>query len=165
MRTVLKNFSIVEFCRKKKVKKFIRFQIVSVAGTVVNPATIWLLKAQLTLPVMLAGAIAIEVAIIHNFTWHFFVTWKERIIEHSLSSYLRNLFTYNLVTASIDYLVNLTVLYVLHKRFGVYYLLAHFIGMVCGPVFKFLANEFIVFRHKVHDHKKKPTNHVDNAQL
>jgi len=109
--------------------------------------TLWVLKGLLDVPLMIAGACAIELAIIHNFTWHYFLTWRERV-PHTVRDYCLRLVKYNLVTASIDFVVNLTVLYVLTKYFGVYYLVANIIGMLAGPILKFLANEFLIFRHK-----------------
>lgn len=112
----------------------------------VNLSALWVLKGRLDIPLMVAGACAIELAIIHNFTWHYFLTWRERV-AHTARDYLTRLLKYNLVTASIDFVVNLTVLYVLTEYFGVYYLVANIVGMLAGPVLKFLANEFLIFRH------------------
>jgi len=92
-----------------------------------------------------AGALAIELAIIHNFTWHFFVTWREEVIT-GFSRYFAYLLRYNAVTASIDFVVNWGTLWVLATFAGVHYLIAGALGMVAGPFFKFLANEYLVFR-------------------
>lgn len=129
------------------LKRIMKFQFVAWCGTLVNMATLWALKGLLDVPLILAGACAIELAIIHNFTWHYFLTWRERV-AHTVSDYFTRLVKYNLVTASIDFVVNLTVLYVLTEHFGVYYLVANLIGMLTGPILKFLANEFLIFRHK-----------------
>ena len=59
--------------------------------------------------------------------------------------YFRRLIRYNLVTASIDFTVNLGVLWVLAAFAGVHYLVADLAGMLAGPFFKFLANEFLIF--------------------
>jgi dolichol-phosphate mannosyltransferase len=134
-------FALMDF------KRYIKFQFVAWIGTLVNMGVLWLLKGVLDAPLMLAGACAIELAIIHNFTWHYFLTWRERV-AHTTGDYFLHLAKYNVVTASIDFVVNLTVLYVLTKYFGVYYLVANIIGMLAGPVLKFLANEFLIFRHK-----------------
>lgn len=128
-------------------RRIIKFQFVAWIGTLVNMGVLWVLKGLLDVPLMIAGACAIELAIIHNFTWHYFLTWRERV-HHTARDYFLRLLKYNLVTASIDFVLNLTVLYVLTKYFGVYYLVANIFGMLAGPIFKFLANEFFIFRHK-----------------
>jgi len=114
------------------LKRILRFQAVALGGTVVNMGVLWFLKGQLHWPVVLAGACAIELAIIHNFTWHYFRTWKDRV-SHKGKDFILRLLKYNCVTASIDFIVNLTVLYVLTKYFNVYYLLANGFGMLAGP--------------------------------
>lgn len=129
------------------LKRIVKFQLVALGGTVVNMGLLYLLKGRLHTPLLISGALAIELAIIHNFTWHYFWTWRERV-GHTVKDYLQRLFHYNLVTASIDFIVNLTVLYVLTKYYGVYYLFANLIGMAAGPILKFVANEFLVFRRK-----------------
>ena len=133
--------------RGMHLKRILKFQAVAIGGTVVNMGVLWLFKGQFHWPVILAGACAIELAIIHNFTCHYFKTWKDRV-AHSGKDYFLRLVKYNGVTASIDFLVNLTVLYILTKYFNVYYLLANGLGMLAGPVLKYLANEYLVFRSR-----------------
>jgi putative flippase GtrA len=123
----------------------LRFQLVAWGGTLVNLGVLWLLRGRLGVPLVLAGAAAIETAIVHNFTWHYFITWKDRV-DRNARDYFRRLLHYNLVTASIDFVVNLGTLWGLVRFAGVNYLLADLAGMVAGPGVKFLANEFLVFR-------------------
>lgn len=116
--------------------------------------TLYILRGRLGLHVTLSGAVAIELAIIHNFTWHYLVTWRERIQRHHLADYLKRLVHYNIVTASIDLLVNLSILTILVKYYNVYYLYANLVGMMACPIFKFLANEFIIFKYKIAHHSE-----------
>lgn len=131
--------------RRKKLKLIFSFQLVAWAGTLVNLGALWLLKGFLDVPLVLAGACAIELAIIHNFTWHYFFTWKDRV-GRTVGDYLFRLLKYNLITASIDFFVNLGVLFALTKYAGVHYLLSDIAGMIAGPVFKFIANEYLIFK-------------------
>lgn len=127
-------------------KRILRFQLVAGGGTLVNMGVLWLLKGRLEWPLLASGACAIELAILHNFTWHYFVTWRERITSPHARDYFSRLWRYNLVTASIDFSVNLTVLYLLNHFMGMHYIAANAIGMACGPVFKYLANERLIFK-------------------
>jgi len=129
-----------------KVKRILNFQLVAFGGTLVNMSVLWLLKGHLHLPVIAAGACAIELAIIHNFTWHYFRTWRERV-DFSVPDYLKRLIKYNFITASIDFIVNLGLLWVLTRYVGMHYLIANGIGMLGGPVLKFLANEHLIFHN------------------
>lgn len=130
--------------RQIELKKVLHFQAIAWLGTLVNLGVMWLLHGRLKVPLLVAGGIAIEIAIIHNYTWNYFVTWKQRV-KHTLKDFLLLLFKYNLVTASIDFVVNLGILWLLTHFLGMYYLLAHLIGQILGPVFKFAANEFFIF--------------------
>ena len=129
-------------------RRVFNFQLVALGGTVVNMGMLWLLRGLLHLPILVAGGCAIELAIIHNFTWHYFRTWRERV-RFQVRDYVIRLVQYNAVTASIDFLVNLTVLWALTKYVGIHYLAANLIGMLGGPIFKFLANEYLIFRKRI----------------
>ncbi|MCD6594335.1 GtrA family protein [bacterium] len=133
--------------KREFFKRIFKFQIVAWGGTIVNLGVLWLLKGQLDVNLVIAGACAIELAIIHNFTWHFFVTWRDRV-NRNLSDYLIRLAKYNAITASIDFTINLGILWLLTTYFGVNYLLADIIGMIAGPIFKFSANELLVFKKR-----------------
>lgn len=129
------------------LRRVITFQLVAWLGTALNVSILYLLKGKLGVPLLIAGAIAIEAAIIHNFTWHYLYTWKGRV-EGNFKDYLKRLFNYNIVTASIDFVVNLGTLWVLTTYFGIHYLIADLLGKLAGPLFKYFANEFLIFRHK-----------------
>jgi len=133
--------------RQINFKRIITFQLVAWLGTAINITVLWLLKGVLDVPLLIAGACAIEIAIVHNFTWHYFVTWKGRV-SGGLRDYFIRLFHYNIVTASIDFVVNLGTLWVLTTFFGIHYLIADLLGKLAGPLFKYFANEFVIFRHK-----------------
>ena len=134
-----------EVTKKKVFARVLRFQLVAWGGTLVNLGVLWLLKGGLKIPLLPAGALAIETAIIHNFTWHYFVTWKDRVHGTAMDYFLR-LVRYNLVTASVDFAVNLGTLWALVTFAGVHYLVAALFGMLAGPLFKYFANEFFIFR-------------------
>jgi putative flippase GtrA len=131
------------------IRRILKFQMVAWIGTLINQGVLWLLKGQFEIPIAIASACAIELAIIHNFTWHYFVTWRERV-SGTFGDYFIRLLKYNTVTASIDFVCNLSVLLILTHYTNLHYLLANPLGMLAGPIFKFLANEFIIFRKKVH---------------
>jgi len=111
--------------------------------------SLWLLKGKLNISLVVAGACAIELAIIHNFTWYYFLTWRERVAR-TARDYLIRLAKYNMVTASIDFVCNLSLLVVLTKYLRFHYLMANILGMLAGPVLKYFANEYLIFRRKPH---------------
>ncbi len=50
------------------------------------------------MPLVLAGIAAVEVAIVHNFVWYYFFTWKDRV-QRSRGDFFRRLLRYDLVPA------------------------------------------------------------------
>ena len=46
------------------LRRIFNFQLVALGGTAVNMGVLWLLRGQMHLPVLVAGACAIELAII-----------------------------------------------------------------------------------------------------
>ena len=131
--------------RKLYFGRIIKFQVIAWIGTVVNLGSLWLLHGNFHIPLAIAGACAIEIAIIHNFIWHYYLTWRGRV-HHTKKDFFQRFLKYNLVTASIDALVNLGILWSLAHFLNVHYLFADILGMLPGPIFKFLSNEFIIFR-------------------
>lgn len=140
-------------------RRMIKFQIVGWGGSLINLGSLWLLHGQVDLPLLLAGALGIEASIIHNFTWHYWKTWRDRV-QGNLVDYGRQLLRYNIVTASIDFIMKLVILWGL-TRLGIHYLLAAFISLLFGPVFKYLANEFIIFRPTDREGKPLPSDLTD----
>jgi putative flippase GtrA len=135
------------FLKKAVVRRIVYFQLVALGGTVINMVVLWLLKGRFNLPVWIADPCGIELAIIHNFTWHYFWTWRERV-RYTVRDYFIRFVEYNGVTAPIDFLVSVPILVVLTEYLDIYYLYAKPIGMVGGAIVKFFANEYLIFRKK-----------------
>jgi putative flippase GtrA len=72
-------------------KKIIKFQLVAWLGTIVNLGSLWILHGILKIPVTIAGACAIELAILHNFTWYYFRTWNGRVAHTPTDFFLKTL--------------------------------------------------------------------------
>ncbi len=137
-----------------KLKSILSFQLVAWLGTFVNLGTLWLLHGQLKIPVPIAGACAIEIAILHNFTWYYFRTWRDRV-KHTPGDFLRRLWQYNLITAGVDFVFNLGTLSALTHFFHWNYLVADLLGMMIGPIIKIFVNELLIFRKPGKDFSAK----------
>jgi len=71
----------------KSTSTFIRwckFNLVGGMGIVVQFAALFLLKGALHFNYLLATAIAVEAAVVHNFVWHEQFTWVDRLPPHPL---------------------------------------------------------------------------------
>lgn len=132
---------------KEHYRRFFSFQMVAWSGTVVNLAALWLLYGVLGWHLLMAGAVAIEISIIYNYSLYYYFTWGDRR-NREAGRFFRKLVRYNLLTAAIDFSVRLTVLWVLTEWIGIHYLLADITGMTIAPLFKYYANDHIIFKRQ-----------------
>jgi len=62
-----------------KLVRFSKFNFVGGIGIVVQFATLFFLKSALQLNYLAATALAVEIAVLHNFAWHERFTWADRL--------------------------------------------------------------------------------------
>lgn len=55
--------------------RWLRFNVVGIAGAVVQLAALWLLARVAGIEYVVATALAVEIAVMHNFAWHEAWTW------------------------------------------------------------------------------------------
>ena len=122
--------------------------IVSWVGMGVNTLCLYLFKGVWRIPIIPASLMAIEIAIVHNFVWYRYWAWGDRTEAGSRPPFFRQLVIYNAATGLVDLTVNVSILWLLYKVFGVHYLIANIIGMILGPFFKFWINEKLIFKEK-----------------
>jgi putative flippase GtrA len=130
-------------------RRWLKFQAVGVAGTLVQLATLMLLREGLGLSVAAATALAVEISILHNFCWHRRWTWTLRGSGLSPRPLVRQLAEYNLVYGAVSLPSNvlLTQLYMPFMR-G-HYLIANLLAIGTVGVVNFLAGELVIFRPMV----------------
>jgi putative flippase GtrA len=115
-------------------------------GMGVNTACLYLFKGVWHVPIIPASLLAIEIAIVHNFIGLRLWAWGDRQDHGHRPPFFRQLLLYNAATGIVDLAVNVSILWLLYKLFGVHYLLANIAGMIMGPFFKFWLNDKIVFK-------------------
>ncbi len=59
-------------------RRFLRFNLVGGVGLAAQLGALWVLTVLVGLPVAPATAIAVAVAVVHNFGWHRRWTWRDR---------------------------------------------------------------------------------------
>jgi putative flippase GtrA len=62
--------------RPLPLRQFVKFNIVGIAGTVVQLAMLHLCTRNLGMQYVFATALAVEIATLHNFAWHELWTWS-----------------------------------------------------------------------------------------
>ena len=110
-----------------------KFLLVGATGALVNSLALLLLVQWTHLPLLLASALAAELAIIHNFSWH--DRWTFRRTQLSWSRFAR----FNLVSLA-GLVITTGTLWVLVRHLGLYYLAANLLGITLATAWNFAVN-------------------------
>lgn len=93
----------------KTVFRWLKFNLVGGFGIAAQFATLLGLKSGLHLNYLLATALAVEAAVVHNFLWHERYTWADRV-QPSWRKSLPRLLRFNLTTGGISIAGNLALM-------------------------------------------------------
>ncbi len=136
------------------VARFVKFSIVGGSGVVVNAGLFYLFTTGAAFDHKVASVIAIECAIINNFLWNYFWTWKDRKTE-SKRSFAYMLMKFNLSSGLIAFVVNFGLLVLLTDLLHVNYhlpisqvsnvFISNLIGIGCGTLANFFLSHYLVF--------------------
>ena len=124
--------------------RWCKFNLVGGMGIVVQFVALFFLKSVLHFDYLLATAIAVEAAVVHNFVWHEQFTWADRP-QRSQSRSLRRLLRFNLTNGAVSILGNLALMKVMVGFGHMNYLLANGIAIVLCSVANFLVSNEWVF--------------------
>ena len=89
--------------------RWLKFNAVASLGIGVQLAVLGTLKNGFHLNYLLATALAVEAAVVHNFLWHERYTWADRV-EPSWRKSLPRLLRFNLTTGGISIAGNLALM-------------------------------------------------------
>ncbi len=125
--------------------RWLKFNAVGAAGIVVQLALLALLAKGLKVSYLLATALAVEAAVIHNFFWHQRFTWADRASSGTRES-LGRLLRFNLTNGGLSILGNLVLMRLLVGRFHIPLMVANLIAIAVCSVANFLASHWFVWR-------------------
>jgi|GEM_PF-962605 len=125
--------------------RYLKFNLVGFLGILIQLAALALLKSALHLDYLLATALAVETAVLHNFLWHERFTWRDRIHIACRGS-LRRLVHFNLTTGAVSILGNLFFMRWLVGDVHFPYLAANAISIALCSLANFFVAELFVFR-------------------
>ena len=123
--------------------RFLKFAVVGISGVIVNEGLLALFTEVYTIPVEIAGAIAIEASIISNFLLNNFWTWQD---SHD-KSFLKRLIQYHsvsIIAGLVNYLILVGLTY-----FGLHHLIANLIGIAFATLINFVLNNHWTFAKKL----------------
>ena len=122
------------------MKRWLRFNAVGLAGILVQIAMLKLLRDGAGLHYLAATAIAVEIAVLHNFYWHWKWTWAERAAP------ARRLVHFQCTTGLISIAGNLAGMRALAGTLGLPLIAANLLTIASIYLFNFLVADRYVFR-------------------
>lgn len=126
--------------RQSTALRWLKFNLVGGIGIAVQLCLLALLKTGLHLDYLIATALAVEVTVIHNFSWHERFTWVDRA-GAGFTRFLK----FNLSTGLFSIAGNLLLMKLLVGFAHVNYLLANGITITACSVVNFLVSDGFVF--------------------
>jgi putative flippase GtrA len=124
--------------------RWCKFNLVGGAGIGVQFTALFLLKTVLQFDYLLATAIAVQAAVVHNFVWHEQFTWADRIEASGRRSVARFL-RFNLSAGLMSIVGNLALMKVMVGFGGMNYLVANAIAIALCSVANFVVSDSWVF--------------------
>ena len=126
-------------------RRWLKFNFVGGMGIVVQLAALIVLRTGLQFSVMSATALAVEVAVVHNFLWHERFTWADRrnvSRQQSLARFLRFNSTAGLVSIAGNLVLMKAFVDILHTN----YVIANLMAIATCSIVNFAISDRLVFR-------------------
>jgi putative flippase GtrA len=136
--------------------RWFKFNAVGALGIAVQLAVLFGLKSGFHLNYLLATALAVEAAVLHNFLWHERYTWADRV-QPSWRESSPRLLRFNLTTGAVSILGNLALMELLVDLGHMNFLLANGVAIVVCSLLNFVVSDRIVFAcHRSEEVRVKP---------
>jgi len=127
--------------------RWLKFNAVGVAGIAVQLPVLAALTKGLGFSYLVATALAVEAAVLHNFVWHERWTWRERThTSGNRRSMLARLACFHLANGVTSMLSNLIWMRVLVGYFGAPVVISNLAAIAATAVVNFALSEWFVFR-------------------
>lgn len=126
-------------------RRWLKFNLVGAIGIGVQLGVLALLRGGLGMDYLLATALAVEAAVVHNFIWHERFTWADRG-SLTLAQSLGRLLRFNLTTGAVSIAGNLVLMRLLVGGAGLPFLPANLLSIAGCSLANFLLSDRVVFR-------------------
>jgi putative flippase GtrA len=132
--------------------RWLKFNLVGGLGIAVQLTMLLALKSGLHLNYLLATALAVETAVVHNFLWHEHYTWADRV-QRSWRNSLPRLLRFNLAAGGVSIAGNLALMKLMVGLGHLNYLIADSVAIASCSLLNFLVSEEWVFEDEAkNDH-------------
>jgi putative flippase GtrA len=125
--------------------RWVRFNLVGIAGFLVQMLTLAVAADVLRLRPGLAVSIAVFVAVTHNFFWHEYVTWPGLRHEGRFRRWL----SFNLSNGLVSLVTNLAVTTTIVEATGIPLLAGNALAVLTASVVNFLVSDHYIFNRQV----------------
>jgi putative flippase GtrA len=130
---------------RQSLVRWLKFNAVGAGGVCVQLATLALLTSVLGANYLLATALAVEAAIVHNFFWHERFTWSDRKWSDLKSVRGPRFLKFNLITGVTSILGNVLLMKFLVGVASLPYLVANLLSIAACSLLNFVLADRIVF--------------------
>ena len=127
------------------LRRWLAFNGVGLLGVLVQLSTLGVLTRVGHVHYLIATAIAVETAVLHNFVWHQRWTWRDRPSLSGMDTAIR-LARFHLLNGIVSLTGNVAIVAVLGGIFGVAPMSANLVAIAVCSMINFFASEVLVFR-------------------
>lgn len=128
----------------RSLKRWATFNLVGFLGVGVQIFALMALRDLGGVHYLVATALAVEAAVLHNFVWHERWTWVDRTYgKHG--GILGRLARFNLTTGAVSIASNLLLMTLFVNGLGLHYIAANLITILACSILNFMASDLLVF--------------------
>jgi putative flippase GtrA len=127
---------------RAQAHRWLRFNLIGVMGFALQTLTLWTLVHWSGLPSSLSVAIAVLVAVSHNFLWHERFTWHDRPRTERARRWL----SFNASNGLISLITNVGLTLVVIQLTGLPVVASNVVAVISASLLNFLIADRLVFR-------------------
>ena len=131
--------------KNQTLVRWLKFNLVGGIGIGVQLAALAVFRSLLHLDYLVATALAVETAVIHNFLWHERFTWADRPPSR-LQESLRRWARFNAGNGLVSIVGNLLLMRLLVGAFAMNYFVANLFAITACSLVNFFLSDCFVFR-------------------
>ena len=120
------------------LRRWLRFNMVGAIGMVVQLASLAVLGRMMHGHYLWASAMAVELAVLHNFAWHVRYTWSDR---REVSSARMQLVRFHLSNGLVSLVGNVALMRLLVQGAHLSLVIANLIAIICCSVVNFCVGD------------------------
>lgn len=129
------------------LRRWAKFNAVGALGFFLQIAAVYVFAEVCKIRPLVASALAVETAVLHNFAWHHFLTWRDRPLG-KWYEYFQRLLVFNLTNGLVSLAANILFASAFIERLGSSLLLANVLAIAMSSVVNFVLSDKIAFRSR-----------------